>query len=126
MKKDDIFLAMIEEEINQYSHYFLFKEKKWIESKEYKKLAKYSLKQNLFLRISAIAFILSLSLMSVYHFIQFGTNGGWISLLLGISSWGLVIFVTFFYSHDILQKKKTMERVLKLLESRNEFYHNEK
>lgn len=124
MKKDDIFLAMIEEEINQYRHLFLFKEKKWAENGEYKKLAHYSLKQTLYLKISAIAFILSLSLMSVYHFVQYGTNGGWGSLLLGLFAWGLVIFVTFFYSRDILQKRKTMERVLKLLDAQEQYYQN--
>lgn len=126
MKNDDIFFAMIEEEINQYNHFFLYKEKKWAENKEYKKLAQYSLKQNLFLRLSAIAFILSLSIMSVYHFVQFGSNGEWVPLLLGLLSWGLVIYVTFFYSRDILQKKKTMERVLKLLDAREEYYQNHK
>lgn len=126
MKKDDIFFAMIEEEINQFTHFYLYKEKKWIKNKEFQKLAQYALKQTLFLRISAIAFILSLSLMSVYHFVQFGTNGEWISLLLGLISWVLVIFVTFFYSRDILQKKKTMERVLKLLDVREEYYQNHK
>ncbi len=126
MENDDIFLAMIKEEINQYNHFFLYKEKKWIENQEFKKLAQYSLKQTLFLRISAIAFILSLSLMSVYHFVQYGSNGEWIPLLLGLISWGFVIFVTFIYSRDILQKKKTMERVLKLLDARKEYYLNSK
>tara|TARA_R100001143_G_C3360687_1_gene135316 strand:+ start:992 stop:1372 length:381 start_codon:yes stop_codon:yes gene_type:complete len=125
MKNSDIFIAMIEEEINQYNHLYLYKEKKWAENKEYKKLAQYSLKQTLFLRISAILFILSLSLMSVYHFVQFGSNGEWVPLLLGLISWGLVIYVTFFYSRDILQKKLTMERVLKLLDAREEYYQNQ-
>lgn len=124
MKKDDIFLAMIEEEVNQYRHLFLYKEKKWVENKEYTKLAQYAIQQTRYLKIAAIAFILSLSLMSVYHFVQYGTYGDWISLLLGLLSWGLVIFVTFFYSRDIVQKSKTMERVLKLLDAREEYYQN--
>lgn len=125
MKSDDIFIAMIEEELNQYNHFFLQKEKEWIDSKEYKKLANYSLKKTRLLGISAIFVILLFSLVSVYHFVQFGTDGGWNPLILGLMSWLFVIYVTFFYSRDILQRKKTMERVLKLLEARKEYNQNQ-
>lgn len=124
MKKDDIFLAMIEEELNQYNHFLLFNEKKWIENKEYEELAYSSLKKSRYLAISAIAFIIFFSILSVYHFVQYGTNGDWMPLILGLLSWAFVIFVTFFYSRDILQRKKTMERVLKLLDAREEYYQN--
>lgn len=125
MEKDDIFMAMIEEELNQYNHFFLYNEKNWIKNKNYRELARSSLKKTWYLAVSAIAFIICFSIFSVYHFVQFGTHGEWTPLILGLISWGFIIFATFIFSRDILQRRKTMERVLKLLNAREEFYQTD-
>lgn len=122
MTKDDVFTAMIREEFNQYQHYFLFKEKQWLKEEKFHKLAKKGLRQARTIGIFVIFSILIFSIISVYHFVQYGNTGNEVSLWLGIGSWVFVIISTVFYTRDILEKKKSMERILKLLEAREDFY----
>ncbi len=121
MPEDDIFTAMIKEEMNQYNHLLLYKQKKWLKEGEYKKMADYSLKQIRFMGIVVIFSILTFSLISVYHFIGYGNDGETTNLTLGLITWAFVIFSTIYYTRDISVKKRSMERILKLLKARNEF-----
>lgn len=122
MTKDDVFTAMIKEEINQFHTFFKNKEKKWLQEGKYNKLAKNGLRQARFMGIFVIFSILIFSAISVYHFIQYGNTGNTISLWLGIGSWVFVIISTVYYTRDIVEKKKSMERILKLLEAREDYY----
>lgn len=124
MGKDDVFTAMIKEELNQYQHYFLFNEKKWIQEERFDQLANKGLRQARAMGIFVIFSIILFSVFSVYHFIQYGNTGNNISLWLGIGSWVFVIISTIYYTRDILEKKKSMERILKLLEARKEYYQS--
>ena len=124
MSKDDVFTAMIREELNQYQHYFLFNEKQWLKEEKFNKLAKKGLKQARIMGIFVIFSILLFSIFSVYHFVQYGHTGNNVSLWLGIGSWFFVIISTVFYTRDILEKKKSMERILKLLEARKDYYES--
>lgn len=124
MTKDDVFTAMIKEEINQFQHYFLFKEKELLRNGNYKKLAKKGLRQARTMGVFVIFSILIFSVISVYHFIQYGNTGNNVSLWLGIGSWVFVIISTVFYTRDIVEKKKSMERILKLLEAREDYYQS--
>lgn len=122
MTKDDVFTAMIREELNQYQHYFLFKEKQWLKEGKFSKLAQKGLKQARIMGIFVIFSILLFSFISVYHFVEYGHTANNVSLWLGIGSWVFVIISTVFYTRDVLEKKKSMERILKLLEARDEYY----
>lgn len=122
MTKDDVFTAMIREELNQYQHYFLFREKQWLKEGKFSKLAQKGLRQAKIMGIFVIFSIVIFSIISVYHFIQYGNTGNNVSLWLGVGSWVFVIISTFFYTRDILEKKKSMERILKLLEARENYY----
>ncbi len=123
MAKDDIFIAMIKEEINQYSHFLMFSEKdEWIKNGDYEKLANKSLRQSRILGFFVISAILIFSLLSVIQFIEYGHTGDVMSLSLGLASWAFVLFSTIYYTRNILQKKKSMERILKLLEAREDFF----
>ena len=124
MTKDDVFTAMIKEEINQFKHYFLYNERKWLREGKYSKLAKKGLRQARIMGIFVLFSILIFSVISVYHFIQYGNTGNNISLWLGIGSWVFVIISTVFYTRDIVEKKKSMERILKLLEAREDYYRS--
>lgn len=126
MTKDDVFTAMIREELNQYQHFFLYKEKKWLEEEKFNKLATKGLRQARIMGIFVIFSIILFSFVSVYHFIEFGNTDNNISLWLGIGSWVFVIVSTVFYTRDILEKKKSMERILKLLEAREDYYKSKK
>ncbi len=125
MQKDDVFIAMIKEEFNQFNHSFLFKQKNWLKQGEYKRLATYSLKRIRLYGVFVIFSIIIFSLLSVYHFIQFGNSGNTVNLLLGLASWGFVIFSTIYYTRDILVRKRSMLRVLKLLEARSEYFNDQ-
>lgn len=122
MAKDDVFTAMIKEEINQFQHYFLYKEKQWLKEGKYKKVARKGLRQAKTMGIFVIFSILIFSFISVYHFVEYGNTGNNVSLWLGIGSWVFVIISTVFYTRDIVEKKKSMERILKLLEAREDYY----
>ncbi|MDZ7719096.1 MAG: hypothetical protein U5K72_09805 [Balneolaceae bacterium] len=122
MTKDDVFMAMIKEEINQFNHYFRYNEKKWLKEGKYSKLAEKGLRQARLMGGFVIFSILIFSIISVYHFINYGNTGNSISLWLGITSWIFVIISTIFYTRDIIEKKKSMERILKLLDAREDFY----
>ena len=122
MSKDDIFLAMIKEELNQYNHIYLYREKQMIREEKFEELANHSLRQTRLFGFIVILFVIAFSIYSIYHFVQFGTTGSLNSLLLGLLSWGLVIVSTYFYTRDIVEKRKTMERILKLLKAREDFY----
>lgn len=124
MAKDDVFTAMIKEEINQFQHYFLYKEKQWLKEGKYNKLARKGLRQAKTMGIFVILSILIFSLISVYHFVEYGNTGNNVSLWLGIGSWIFVIISTVFYTRDIVEKKKSMERILKLLEAREDYYQS--
>jgi hypothetical protein len=121
MSNDDVFIAMVKEELNQYQHFFLFRERELFRQGHYKKLATQSLRQTRILAALVLLTILTFSLLSITHFIDFGNHGSLSSLVLGILSWAFVIASTIFYTRNILEKKKCMERVLKLLEAREEF-----
>lgn len=122
MTKDDVFTAMIREELNQYQHYFLFKEKQWLKEGKFNKLAQKGLRQARIMGVFVIFSIILFSFISVYHFIEYGNTENNVSLWLGIGSWFFVIISTVFYTRDILEKKKSMERILKLLEAREDYY----
>lgn len=122
MTKDDIFLAMIKEELNQYNHIYLYKEKQMIKDGEFEKLANHSLKQTRMFGFFVILFIVVFSFFSIYHFVQFGTESDVNALVLGVLSWIMVLFSTYLYTRDIVEKKKTMERILKLLEAKEEYF----
>lgn len=124
MTNDDVFTAMIREELNQYQHYFLYEDKQLLKEKKFKKLAQKGLKQTRILGVFVLFSILIFSLFSVYHFIEYGNSGNNVSLWLGIATWAFVIMSTFFYTRDILVKKKSMQRILKLLEAREEYYQS--
>ncbi|MCC5940375.1 MAG: hypothetical protein JJU37_02450 [Balneolaceae bacterium] len=121
MPKDDLFIAMIKEEFNQFSHGFLFQQKKWLREGEFEKAATYSLRQIRIFGVFVIFSIIIFSLLSVYHFIQYGNSANLTNLILGLSSWAFVIFSTIYYTRDILVRKRSMLRVLKLLEARKEY-----
>ncbi len=121
MEEKDVFLGMIEEEFNQFGNDFLFQQKKWLRDGEYKKAAEHSLRKTRIYGVVVIFSIITFSLLSVYHFIQYGTNGGTTTLILGISTWAFVIFSTIIYTRDVLVRKRSMLRILKLLEARKEY-----
>lgn len=120
----DVFTAMVIEELNQYKRFYLYEERQLLNDGEYKKLANVSLRKTKIFAIVAILIIIVFSVISFYHFIEFGNNGGWANLILGFLNWGLVIASTVFYTRDIVEKRRTMERVLKLMEAKEEFDSN--
>ncbi|MEX0646413.1 MAG: hypothetical protein WEA56_04540 [Balneolaceae bacterium] len=122
MPGDDIFTAMVVEELNQYQRFFLSQERKLLDKGEYKKLAIHSLRRTWILGAGVIIAIIIFSIFSIYYFVQFGNHGNWLHFLLGIVSWFVVITSTVFYIRDIVEKKKCMKRVLKLMEAREEYF----
>lgn len=119
---DDVFMAMVKEELNQYNHLYLNREKQMIKEEKFEELANHSLKQTRFLEFVVILCVLGFSVVSIYYFVQFGTAGNYNSLIIGVLAWFLVIGSTYFYTRDIVEKKKNMQRILKLLEARKEYF----
>ncbi len=124
MKDDDVFTAMVKEEFNQYQHFLLFKDRKELENGNYRELAEKMLRQVRILSIFVLFSILLFSLFSVFHFIDYGNTGNTVSFWLGVATWAFVIFSTIFYTRDILERKKSMQRILKLLEAKEEYFRN--
>ncbi|MCC5913774.1 MAG: hypothetical protein JJU46_05320 [Balneolaceae bacterium] len=121
MSGKDVFTAMIKEELNQYQRFFLFQERELYRRGEYEELARKSLRQTRLIAFLVLLTILTFSLISIMHFIDFGNNNALSSFILGLLSWAFVIVSTIFYTKNILEKKKCMERVLKLLEAREQY-----
>jgi hypothetical protein len=119
-----IFTAMIEEELEQHQRFFLFQERELFRQKKYHKLASQSLRQTRIFAILVFMTIVVFSLISIVRFVEFGHQGGLSDFVLGLLSWIFAIASTFFYTRNILEKKKCMERVLKLLEAREQFSDN--
>lgn len=117
----DVFTAMIEEELNQYQKFFLFQERELFRRGEYEKLARQSFRHTRIIAVLVLLTIVTFSLISIMHFINFGNDNELSSLVLGLLSWTFVIVSTIFYTKNILEKKKCMERVLKLLEARDQY-----
>jgi uncharacterized SAM-binding protein YcdF (DUF218 family) len=124
MADEDIFSAMAEEELNQYQKFFLFRERELFRRGKYRELAEKSLRQTRVFGVIVFLNILIFSLISILHFIDFGNERSLASFILGLLSWAFVIASTFFYTKNILEKKKCMERVLKLLEARDQYFSN--
>lgn len=122
MADDDIFSAMAEEELNQYQNFFLFQERELFRRGKYRELAEKSLRQTRIFSVIVLLVILIFSWISILHFIDFGNEKSIASFILGLLSWAFVIASTFFYTKNILEKKKCMERVLKLLEARDQYF----
>jgi hypothetical protein len=121
MHNDDVFTAMVKEEFNQYQHFLLYKDRKELENGNYRELAKKMLRQVKIFSVFVLVSILLFSLVSVFHFIDYGNTGNYVSFWLGIASWAFVIYSTIFYTRDIVERKKSMERILKLLDAREEY-----
>ncbi len=124
MSKDDVFIAMVKEEFNQYQHFLLKRDKKEFREGNYRELAKKMLRQIRLLSVFVLFSILLFSLVSVFHFIDYGNTGNNVSFWLGITSWVFVIFSTIFYTRDVLERKKSMQRIIKLLKVREEYNEN--
>lgn len=121
MAEEDIFYAMAEEELNQYQQFFLFSERELFRRGNYRELAEKSLRQTRIFGAVVFINILIFSVISILHFIDFGNNQTPSSFLLGLLGWAFVIASTYFYTRNILEKKKCMERVLKLLKVREQY-----
>lgn len=121
MAEEDIFYAMAEEELNQYQQFFLFSERELFRRGNYRELAEKSLRQTRIFGAVVFINILIFSVISILHFIDFGNNQTLSSFLLGLLGWAFVIASTYFYTRNILEKKKCMERVLKLLKVREQY-----
>jgi hypothetical protein len=117
----DVFMAMVREELNQYQKFFLFQERELFRQRKYEELARKSLRQTQIFAALVLLTIITFSLISIMHFIDFGNHNALSSFVLGLLSWAFVIVSTIFYTKNILEKKKCMERVLKLLEAREQF-----
>jgi hypothetical protein len=124
MNNDDVFIAMIKEEINQYQHLFLYRDKKELKDGKYRDLAERMLRQIKIFSVFVLFSILTFSLFSVFHFIDYGNTENTVSFWLGVTSWGFVIFSTIFYTRDVLERKKSMQRIIKLLDAREEYHQN--
>jgi hypothetical protein len=124
MNKDDVFIAMVKEEFNQYQHLFLYRDKKELKDGKYRDLAERMLRQIKIFSVFVLFSILTFSLFSVFHFIDYGNTGNNVSFWLGVASWAFVIFSTIFYTKDVIERKKSMQRILKLLDARDEFHQN--
>jgi len=122
MRDNDVFTAMIREELEQHERFFLFRERELLRQKEYRKLATQSLRQTRIFAVIVFLTIVTFSFISIMHFVEFGQQGGLSRFVLGILSWGFALISVFFYTKNILEKKKCMERVLKLLEAREQFH----
>lgn len=122
MRKEDVFTAMIREELEQHERFFLFQERELLRRKEYRKLATQSLRQTRIFAVIVFLTIVTFSLISIIHFVEFGQQGGLSRFVLGMLSWLFAIASVFFYTKNILEKKKCMERVIKLLEAREQFH----
>jgi len=126
MTNDDVFTAMAKEELNQYQRFFLFQERELYRQGKYEELATKSLRQTRIFAVIVFLTIVTFSLISIMYFINFGNDGRLSTLVLGLLSWAFVIASTFFYTKNILEKKKCMERVLKLLQARRQFNENKR
>lgn len=124
MSDDDVFTAMVKEEFNQYQHFLLYKDRQDFKDGNYRTLAQKMLRQIRLLSVFVLFSILLFSLVSVFHFIDYGNTGNSVSFWLGIASWAFVIFSTIFYTRDVLERKKSMQRILKLLDAREEYNKN--
>jgi len=122
MRDNDVFTAMIREELEQHERFFLFRERELLRQKEYRKLATQSLRQTRIFAVIVFLTIVTFSFISIMHFVEFGQQGGLSRFVLGILSWAFALISVFFYTKNILEKKKCMERVLKLLEAREQFH----
>lgn len=124
MSKDDVFTAMVKEEFNQYQYFFLYKDKQEFEKGNYRQLAEKMLSQIRLLSVFVLFSILLFSLFSVFHFIDYGNTDNSVSFWLGFATWAFVIFSTIFYTRDVLERKKSMQRIINLLDAREEYYQN--
>ena len=124
MSDKDVFFAMAEEELTQYQHFFLFSERELFRKGKYRELARKSLRQTRFFGFIVFINIIVFSVISILHFIEFGNDQSLSSFVLGMLGWAFVIASTYFYTRNILEKKKCMERVLKLLEARDQYSRN--
>lgn len=124
MSKEDVFIAMVKEEFNQYQHFLFYKDKKELENENYRTVAEKMINQIRLLSVFVLFSILIFSLFSVFHFIDYGNTGNNVSFWLGITTWAFVIFSTIFYTRDVLERKKSMQRIIKLLDTREEYYQN--
>lgn len=124
MASGDVFTAMVKEELNQHKQFFLFRERELYGAGKYEELAKTSLKQTRILSVIVLLLIATFSVLSINSFINFGNYGGGDNLVMGIMSWLLVIVCTIYYMKDIVEKKRCMERVLKLLHAKEQYLQN--
>lgn len=124
MSSSDVFMAMVKAELNQHKHFFLFRERELFAEKKYRELAVKSLRQIKIISVLVLFLILTFSVLSIHSFINFGNEGRIDNLVMGIMAWIFVIVSTIYYMRDIVEKKRCMERVLKLLEAREQFLQN--
>lgn len=121
MAETDVFTEMINEELRQHRRYFIPKERKLYDEKKYRELARTSLRSTRLAGAGIVFLIIILSVFSMFYFSRYGNSGEWIHLGLGILSWFSVITGTIFYMRYIVEKKKCMMRVNKLIEAREKF-----
>lgn len=114
--KTDLIEELVHSELTRPSFLYTYHEKKMLEEGKFMEVAENQMDKLSIYFWLEVAFILVFSAFGVYQLINFGETNNLVSLLLGLSTWIMMVIFTYFFTREIVSKKRSLEIVMELLE----------
>jgi hypothetical protein len=108
-----------EEQFQNTSQYFLYKDKQLLKNGQFKEYAQEQIKKakKIFWSIAWAVFFGSW--YGITSFIEYGTEPNWLDLSLGIGIWVALIVALLYHAKEYYTIKSSMELFIKLLDNQN-------
>lgn len=115
--RNDPIEKLAQKELSHPSFLNTYREKRLLEDGKFQEVAEQQLDKLYLYSWFGLALVLIFSAWAVYQLINFGETNNLISLLLGLAMWIAMIIFTYLFTREIVSKKRTLQIVLKLLDS---------
>ena len=114
---NDLFRDVIQNELSRSEFLYSYREKQMIKKGEFKEVAVGQLQKIRYYSWIVLSFIMIFSSLGIYQFTEFTQTQSAFPLILAITIWTMVLFLTYLFTKEIISKKRTLEIILTLLES---------
>lgn len=118
MNTEKIIEDFFEEQFQNTSQIFLYKDKQLLKSGKFHEFADEQISKANKAFWSIVCGIFIWSLYGIMFLIEYGANPNWLDLILGLVSWMALIFVTLFSAKQYYTIRSSMSLFIRLLEKK--------
>ncbi|MDZ7691661.1 MAG: hypothetical protein U5K69_11140 [Balneolaceae bacterium] len=115
--KTELIKVLALTELRRHSFLNSYRERQMLKEGQLTEVAQQQLEKISILFWVEVAFILIFSAFGVYQLINFGETNDLFSLILGLASWIMMVIFTYFFTKEIVSKRRSLEIVIELLDT---------